>query len=262
MSEQIQRVYGWHNSRPDHRDVKYTPRVQAEVLPASYDLRPKYPTPYDQLDLGSCTGNSIAGAIQYKRREAGKPDWTPSRLGIYFGERSMEGTVGQDAGAAIRDGMKVVNNQGTAPETLWPYNTKQFTVKPPKIYYATAAKNKVIQYEAVDNTNLVACKSAIYDHGNLILGFTVYESFESDTVAKTGVAPLPTKSESVLGGHAVCAVGFLDDASQYYDTSVGAFIVRNSWNTTWGMSGYFLLRYDYVTNPDLADDFWVISSIQ
>ena len=248
------RTYGWKNSRPDHRDIKYRPRVAVENLPASIDLRSKYPDPYDQLDLGSCTGNSIAGAVQYKRREANKPDWTPSRLGIYFGERSIEGTTGQDAGAAIRDGMKVVNNQGTASEEMWPYDTKQFTVKPPKSYYVEAAKNKVLVYEAVDNVQLDQCKSAIVDHGNLVLGFTVYESFEGADVAKTGITPMPGKDESALGGHAVCAVGY-DDTKEW-------FIVRNSWGLGWGDGGYFYLGYSYVTNADLCDDCWSITSIR
>ena len=54
-----------------------------------------------------------------------------------------------------------------------------------------------------------------------VFGFTVYDSFESQQVAKTGVVPMPAAGESVLGGHAVMAVG--------YDDSQQRFIVRNSW---------------------------------
>ena len=249
------RVYGWRNSRPSLFSPKFKPRAKvAANLPASFDLRSKYPTPYDQLDLGSCTGNSIAGAVQYKRREAKKPDWTPSRLGIYYGERAMEGTIGQDAGAAIHDGLKVVGTQGTAPETMWPYNTAKFTVKPPQSYYVEAVKHKVLQYAQVENTDLVACKSAIFEHGCLVLGFTVYESFESNAVAKTGIVPMPKSSEQVLGGHAVCAVGY-DDQHQW-------FIVRNSWGISWGAAGYMYFPFAYMTNADLVDDCWTIMSIQ
>jgi C1A family cysteine protease len=83
-----------------------------------------------------------------------------------------------------------------------------------------------------------------------VYGFTVYESFESDEVAKTGAAPMPTAGEKVLGGHAVVAVGY-DDASQ-------RFISRNSWGTGWGMAGYFTIPYAYLTDGNLADDFWTI----
>jgi C1A family cysteine protease len=86
-----------------------------------------------------------------------------------------------------------------------------------------------------------------------VFGFTVYQSFEGDVVAKTGVLPMPAKNESVIGGHAVMAVG--------YDDAKSAFIVRNSWGNAWGLKGYFYMPYDYITDTNLADDFWTISSV-
>jgi C1A family cysteine protease len=85
------------------------------------------------------------------------------------------------------------------------------------------------------------------------LGFTVYDSFESAEVASTGIVPMPTRSESVLGGHAVLAVG--------YDDSQQRFLVRNSWGNSWGMQGYFTMPYTYLTSRHLASDFWVIKTI-
>jgi len=87
-----------------------------------------------------------------------------------------------------------------------------------------------------------------------VFGFTVYDSFESQDVAKTGVVPMPASGESVLGGHAVLAVGY-DDGQQ-------RFIVRNSWGTGWGMHGYFTMPYAYLTDRGLASDFWTIRLIK
>ncbi len=61
----------------------------------------------------------------------------------------MEGTVSSDAGAMIRDGIKVVNSEGVCPETLWPYDIGMFTVKPPRRCYVAAEKDKAVQYEAI-----------------------------------------------------------------------------------------------------------------
>ncbi|MES2392523.1 MAG: xanthine dehydrogenase family protein subunit M, partial [Acidobacteriota bacterium] len=47
-------------------------------------------------------------AYEFALRQEGKVDYTPSRLFIYYGERQIEGTIESDAGAEIRDGMKVV----------------------------------------------------------------------------------------------------------------------------------------------------------
>jgi hypothetical protein len=81
----------------------------------------------------------------------------------------------------------------------------------------------------------------------------LYESFESETVARTGRVPMPSKKEKVLGGHALLIVGFKDDTSE--------FIVRNSWSASFGDGGYIYLPYAYVSSPNLAQDFWVVRKV-
>ena len=87
-----------------------------------------------------------------------------------------------------------------------------------------------------------------------ILGFSVYESFETLAVAAGGHAPMPNPTETLLGGHAVLAVGYEDDKQW--------FLMRNSWGTRWGLAGYFTLPYDYLLDANLSDDFWTIRLVQ
>jgi C1A family cysteine protease len=88
-----------------------------------------------------------------------------------------------------------------------------------------------------------------------VFGFSVYDSFESQEVARTGVVPMPdTATEQLLGGHAVLAVGY-DDADQ-------RFVVRNSWGEGWGDGGYFTMPYAYLTERSLASDFWAIVQVE
>jgi C1A family cysteine protease len=175
----------------------------------------------------------------------------PSRLFIYYNERSIEGTVASDSGAQIRDGIKSVNQQGACPEDLWPYVIASFAEQPPANCYTVAAQNKVKAYQRLTQ-NLNQMKACLASGYPFVFGFTVYESFESQTVAQTGVVNMPAASEQVLGGHAVVAVG--------YDDSQQRFIVRNSWGTGWGLQGYFTMPYSYLTqaHPALASDFWTI----
>jgi C1A family cysteine protease len=204
---------------------------------------------YDQGQLGSCTANAIGAAFEFELLKQKLTDFMPSRLFIYYNERVMEGTVGTDSGAQIRDGIKSVAQQGVCPEPLCPYVLAQFRTKPSKPCYVEALKHKASLYQRLVPTlnQLKGCLASGYP---FVFGFTVYDSFESPAVAKSGHAPMPAPAEAVIGGHAVMAVGF-DDSKQW-------FIVRNSWGPTWGIKGYFTLPYAYVTDAHLADDFWTI----
>ena len=214
------------------------------------DLRPQCPPIYDQGQLGSCTANAIAGALQFDEIKEKQPQvFTPSRLFIYYNERVIEQTVSTDSGAQIRDGIKTIAAQGDCPETLWPYDITKFTVKPTQQCYDQALKFKAVQYQRLTQipNQMKGCLASGYP---FVFGFTVYESFESPQVASTGHAPMPAPSEKVLGGHAVMAVG--------YDDSQSWFIVRNSWGPSWGMNGYFTLPYPYLLDHNLSSDFWTI----
>jgi len=87
-----------------------------------------------------------------------------------------------------------------------------------------------------------------------VFGFAVYESFETEEVAKTGVMTMPTEKDNILGGHAVMAVG--------YDNDREVFIIRNSWGVNWGDQGYFYMPYEYMTNKNLCSDFWVVKKVR
>jgi C1A family cysteine protease len=253
--------YGWIPDLPDQRDFTYA--VPAHVMPAisaSVDLRNQCPaTVYDQGNLGSCTANAIAGALEFDMLKQGLKDFTPSRLFIYYNERVIEGTVDHDAGALIRDGIKSVAKQGACHEgnlgdapPAWPYDISKFTARPPQPCYADAKKHAAITYYSV-NQNLADMKGCLAEGFPFVYGFTVYESFESQEVTDTGNVPMPGPNEAVLGGHAVLAVG--------YDDEEGVFIVRNSWGPHWGDAGYFYMPYAYLIDNNYADDFWTIRRV-
>jgi C1A family cysteine protease len=102
-------------------------------------------------------------------------------------------------------------------------------------------------------------KSAIAAGLGIVLGISVYASFESDTVATSGVVPLPGKCESLLGGHCVYICGFTDVALP--DIPAQYFIGRNPWGVGWGLKGYFAIPYAYLLNPNLCGDLWVIQKV-
>jgi C1A family cysteine protease len=249
------RKYGWVRDLPDQRDHKLQltpPGAPAPTLPSAIDLRSSCPPVYDQGQLGSCTANAIAAALEFDAARQKLPVSTPSRLFIYYNERVIEGTVSSDAGAQIRDGIKSVAQWGDCPETEWPYDVSQFAVQPSATCYEDAAKHLALVYESVnqDLDDLRGCLAAGFP---FVFGFTVYASFESDYVARTGNVPMPNWFERAVGGHAVMAVG--------YDDAAATFTVRNSWGPGWGDGGYFYFPYAYM-NGSLSSDFWTIRTVE
>jgi len=253
--------FTWKRDLPDFRDIHYTNKhnYKIEMLPAAVDLRPKCSPIENQDQLGSCTSFSLAGALEFleERDLAAKiasaevfgSTFTPfSHLFIYYNERDMEGTVNEDAGGQIRDGIKTLATLGGCSEIVWPYDESKVFDRPSDAAYQEALQHKISLYMRLDTLSDI--KHCLAEGYPVCFGFTVYESFEGPEVATTGVVPMPTMLDSCVGGHAVLAVGY-DDAEQ-------VVLVRNSWGSSWGLQGYFKLPYAYISNPDLASDFWTI----
>jgi C1A family cysteine protease len=246
--------YGWLPDLPDHRDFFYAavaPKLTKP--PPQVDLRSKCSPVENQEQLGSCTANALVGALEFLELKDGARFVDLSRLFVYYNERAIEGTVDHDSGAFIRDGIKSLAKQGVCPEEQWPYHISDFMKKPTDTCYAAAEKHQITSYHRISAVDEM--RTCLADGFPFVFGFTVYSSFESPEVAKSGVLNMPGKDEQVMGGHAVMAVGY-DDAQK-------RFVIRNSWDTDWGQKGYFTMPYDYLDlKNNLADDFWTVRAAE
>jgi C1A family cysteine protease len=231
---------------PHMLKIKVIPPVPTQ--PATVDLRSKMPPVYDQGQLGSCTANALCAAFEYD-----DPGFMGSRLFLYYNERMLEGTIPEDVGAMLSDGVKCMQKYGLCLEKEWPYNISKFTMKPLGKCYVDASIHKAVTASNIA-FNLTAMKNALASGFPFVAGIAVYASFESLTVAQTGIVPMPKAGEALLGGHAVLVVGY-NDADQQ-------FIVRNSWGAGWGDKGYFYLPYAYMTNPHMVTELWNITKVQ
>jgi C1A family cysteine protease len=241
--------YGWTPDLPDQRDYIYKRAFKLfRLTPKKVDLRTFCSPVENQGNLGSCTANAIAGALEFLEKKNKVSFVDMSRLFIYYNERVIEHSINTDSGAMIRDGIKSLKKQGVCSEKSWPYVISKFKAKPSPACYKEALNHQITSYHRI--TIVDDMRQCLAEGFPFVFGFTVYESFESQTVAKSGIVNMPKSNESVLGGHAVLAVGYNDKDKR--------FIVRNSWGAGWGIKGYFTMPYDYLSDRNLSDDFWTI----
>jgi len=240
------------------------------------------PPPYDQGHTSSCVGNGVAGLYDYVHHKQGFPVTgpavtppgadpsvaelvakptpnnpvvthsflNPSRLAIYYGARQREGSTGSDDGAEIRDGIQAVVKDGAAPETLWPFDPAKVTVKPSPNYYQEARQHQALNYTRVSQADYYIGHTLAILGLPIVFGMDVFEEFESDEVAKTGMVPMPAIGAQAIGGH--CMVIVARDAKR------DLYGVRNSWGPDWGLHGYCWIPRPYLLNNQLASDAWTI----
>ncbi|CAF1173762.1 unnamed protein product [Adineta ricciae] len=228
--------------------ILYSP----EQLPPKVDLR-SYMTPVeDQSRIGSCTANSLAGAYEYLIKRVHGINVDVSRLFIYYNGRvkNTHSTVVTDSGCSMTNAIEALEELGTCLESIWPYDIARVNERPNDTAFEKGSKHRIHQALHV-KIDLNEMKSCLAQGFPFAFGLRLYTSF--DKAAQTGLVPTPDETEqsrSEHGRHAMLAVGYSDQSK--------AFIVRNSWGEKWGEKGYCYIPYDYITNPKLCFDAWVI----
>jgi hypothetical protein len=226
----------------------------------------------NQGTQGSCDGHmsSEIGERLYLRWKPQVPFVQFSPAFAYAQERILEGTFSQgDVGATIESAVatpdpRAVGGYGFCPLSVMPYDANVCDVAPGAKQIAYASGYPGGAFHSLGN-NLANIKSCILSDYTFGIGIQVYDSFESDETASTGLVPYPdVNSENLLGGHALHAgIGYDDDIQCPNSPNPGAVLIMNSWGP-WGIAcpvvsistdpGFAWLSYDYLLNPNLTSD--------
>lgn len=235
----------------------------APALPSSTDLRQWCSPVEHQLTLGCCTAHAGIGIVEYFERRAFGKHIDASRIFLYKTTRNLLKWRG-DSGAFIRSTMAAMVLFGVPPEEYWPYVVDDFDKEPSAFCYAYAQNFQAISYYRLDPTGtgekelLQSIKTNLSAGIPAMFGFTAFSSIVQ--AKTTGLIPFPSVGETIVGGHAVVAVGYDDSiriknsASGAKETK-GALLVRNSWGREWGIEGYGWMPYEYVLRG-VAVDCW------
>ena len=219
----------------DLRDISMGLVLPPIPLPVKIDYTGNMTPVKDQGDEGTCVAfASVVGVKEYQDTKEYKNLISLSPRYLYSLCKKYDGSPGEE-GTYPRMAMKMLLNYGTPPEKYWPYRPHQAD-KPKAGADKAAIEYKVKAYARLRTVSEM--KRSLVINGPFLAGVDVYESWFTNRASKTGLIPMPKKSEQYQGGHAICIVG--------YDDVKKMFKFKNSWSAKWGERGYGYLAYDYI----------------
>lgn len=218
-------------------------------LPAVFPNSRKYfGSIYNQLSLGSCSGFGYTQFIIALLAQAGFPIIRLAENSQYWAERVIEGTVNEDSGATVAQGVEANQQRGAQFQSENPYDNEYFirfkdTPVGPWFneFKIPADRLKYIGQDAYTLSNIL---DALGQGLIVTAGIEVFNGIESPNCANTGILPMPAANEASIGGHWINYISA--------DPVNKRVLAINQWDDTWGikdpvaLKGCFWLPYDYV----------------
>lgn len=205
------------------------------TIPAEFDARDQWPGLIhpirDQQQCGSCWAFSASEVLSDRVAIATKKQ-SPvlSAEDMVSCDKSDMGC----SGGQLPNAWNYMKNTGLVSDTCFPYTAGQGK--------AAACATKCVDSESFTKTkakNSYAIKGVanmqkeIMTNGPIQVAFNVFKSFMT---YKTGVYEKHSWELLPEGGHAVKIVGWGTESGVDY------WLVANSWNTSWGLSGFFKIQ--------------------
>jgi C1A family cysteine protease len=230
-------------SPTDVRDSIYR-NDSTELLREFVDLREWDSLVESQNKLGSCASNALTNAYELTViREYPKYFTDLSRLFIYYNTRAEYGSIAEDNGMFLRDGLKSLAKFGVCSEELWPYDMGQFIVRPSDQCYTDAEKRKIVKYQRI--LSIYYITQVLNNNKPVVFGMEIYESF-MNLDKRISTVTFPSRKEKSIGGHGMCMVG--------YDLKNKLFLAKNSFGSDWGDGGYCWIPFNYIRQEGY--DIW------
>lgn len=222
---------------PPHRMLTRVGSVTAFMDLAPWDGKIK-----DQGSEGACTMHAGTSTKEWTVRRYLDAKYHALVFSPQYGytkELLLQGDFPNDVGSDGTTLCEVLTGSGCCELEKYPYVAGEILM-PTAEQDANAATHKLGAYHGVAGSEVALSVMGDRTPWPVMMGFNVYESFESNEVANSGVY-IPQPGEKSLGGHEVKSSG--------YDVGViptlrpagcpPAVKFQNSWGVAWGLKGYF-----------------------
>ncbi len=223
----------------------YKPRASADLSTSPY-----FPPVGNQGQQGSCA----AWATSYYSNtflQAKLHDWRDTHNGNIHHIMSPAWSYnkvngGQDSGSFFDDNYDVIKTLGEPSLATMPYSDQDLISWGDEAAWREAPIGRIDGYQTTSVTNINVVKSWI-DSGSLVvfaINANAYNYGFSD--GNYIISWYEYQSYQGSPNHAQTIVGY--DDSVYDDGDQGAFLVVNSWGTSWGDHGFYWLTYNAFTH--------------
>lgn len=229
----------------DDRDYPYD--VMAGPYPVRADLRKYAGGIENQQSSGSCVANATVSACELILQR-GQSFIDLSRQFLYDMGRIEEARQGQ-SGMQPRTALKIANNHGVPPESVYPYRNEEATQQPADDVMTAALTRKLDRYERImergspwvgveDISNAV--RSAITEGCPVTIAMPVGRMIYAmkGPLASQVYPALNSPGNEKIGNHDLLIVGY----------GPNGFFLENSWGPDWGDLGYGFMSWQRLEN--------------
>lgn len=240
---------GYWPDPADPRDKNIELLGLATTPPAAHSNEHRLIGIPNQLGTNSCVGQAVRQALGIEAwRKHGASPTVASALALYFNSRAEHGLESFDIGTFLRTCMRGLVKLGAAAESAWPFNSSNVNVRPTWHAYQTGfdarGPHRYYRITSTEDARLDEIRRAVAYGHPVVFGTPVATTFLSDV----GSAVIDRPSAEVVGGHAMCIVGYQNEL----------FRVANSWGVRWRDGGLGWLTSAYMA-WEKTSDIWVLA---
>lgn len=224
------------------------------------NFAPQMPAIRDQGNRGTCVAHAAVAAMEYYLIATNQAPQTTVDLSeqfLFWDSKQHDGIPDQD-GTYLSIALPLLFSDGCCLESIWPYNPNPDPNNigqgpPPAGAQADAATRKAPSTKQLSPQSVQDIKTELSQGRCVAVSVVVYDyCWTTQEIRNSGEVTMPIPGDTSNEGHAICLVGY-EDLSGEDELGGGRFIVRNSWDSYWGVNceygtGYGTLPYAYLTN--------------